>query len=107
MHGYWFTLTKFDYTYPNIDIGYCLEDLLGDISPDASEEEIASRLAAAGIDPDTAKKMVGAVKGGGSKLSVLGDKYFHLHVRIIVLPVITIWTWRYFNASAASAYITS
>jgi len=41
------------------------EDLLGDISPDASEEEIASRLAAAGIDPDTAKKMVGAVKGGG------------------------------------------
>merc|ERR1719382_1258155 len=40
-------------------------DILGDISPDASEEEIAVRLAAAGIDPETAKKMVGAVKGGG------------------------------------------
>merc|ERR1719219_226768 len=40
-------------------------DILGDISPDASEEEIAIRLAAAGIDSETAKKMVGAVKGGG------------------------------------------
>jgi len=42
-----------------------LRDILGDISPDASEEEIAARLAAAGIDSETAKKMVGAVKGGG------------------------------------------
>jgi len=42
-----------------------LRDILGDISPDASEEEIAARLAAAGIDSETAKKMVGAVKSGG------------------------------------------
>ena len=42
-------------------------DILGDLPADASEEEIASRLAAAGIDQETAKKMVGAVKSGGSK----------------------------------------
>jgi len=40
-------------------------DLLSGLSPNASEEEIASRLAAAGIDSETAKKMVGAVKSGG------------------------------------------
>merc|ERR1719228_1073027 len=40
-------------------------DILGDLSPDASEEEIQSRLAAAGIDPETAKTMAGAVRGGG------------------------------------------
>jgi len=42
-----------------------LRDILADISPDASEEEIAARFAAAGIDSETAKKMVGAVKSGG------------------------------------------
>jgi len=42
-----------------------LRDLLSGLSPNASEEEIASRLAAAGIDSETAKKMVGAVKSGG------------------------------------------
>merc|ERR1719225_112130 len=45
-----------------------LRDILADISPDASEEEIAARFAAAGIDSETAKKMVGAVKGGGRVL---------------------------------------
>jgi len=40
-------------------------DLLGDLPANASEEEIASRLAAAGITGDAAKQMMSAVKSGG------------------------------------------
>merc|ERR550532_1536505 len=42
-----------------------IRDLLGDLPADASEEEIAKRLAAAGISGDAAKQMMAAVKGGG------------------------------------------
>merc|ERR1711973_119274 len=40
-------------------------DLLGDLPANASEEEIESRLAAAGITGDAAKQMMSAVKSGG------------------------------------------
>jgi len=42
-----------------------IRDLLGDLPANASEEEIASRLAAAGITGDAAKQMMSAVKSGG------------------------------------------
>jgi len=44
-------------------------DLLGDLPANASEEEIASRLAAAGITGDAAKQMMSAVKSGGGAMS--------------------------------------
>jgi len=49
-----------------------IRDLLGDLPANASEEEIASRLAAAGITGDAAKQMMSAVKsgGGGARLLV-------------------------------------
>jgi len=42
-----------------------IRDLLGDLPANASEEEIESRLAAAGITGDAAKQMMSAVKSGG------------------------------------------
>ena len=68
-------------------------DILGDISPDASEEEIAIRLAAAGIDKETAKKMVGAVKGGGSK-----SEFFYENISFNSLHVQSILTTRVIHA---------
>merc|ERR1711973_897602 len=41
-----------------------IRDLLGDLPANASEEEIESRLAAAGITGDAAKQMMSAVKSG-------------------------------------------
>merc|ERR1719300_1304853 len=46
-----------------------IRDLLGDLPANASEEEIASRLAAAGITGDAAKQMMSAVKSGGGAMS--------------------------------------
>ena len=54
-------------TPQDIDTHSSSGDILGDLPPDASEEEIQSRLAAAGIDPETAKSMAGAVRGGGGR----------------------------------------
>jgi len=44
-------------------------DLLGDLPANASEEEIASRLAAAGVTGDAAKQMMSAMKSGGGAMS--------------------------------------
>jgi len=44
-------------------------DLLGDLPANASEEEIASRLAAAGVTGEAAKQMMSAMKNGGGAMS--------------------------------------
>merc|ERR1719245_2489888 len=50
-------------------------DVLGDLPADASEEEIAKRLAAAGITGEAAKQMMAAVKGGGRLLVQSGGSF--------------------------------
>ena len=60
-------INHYDPTPQDIDPHSSSGDILGDLPPDASEEEIQSRLAAAGIDPETAKSMAGAVRGGGGR----------------------------------------
>jgi len=48
-----------------------VRDLLGDLPANASEEEIASRLAEAGVTGEAAKQMMSAMKnGGGARLLV-------------------------------------
>jgi len=49
-------------------------DVLGDLPADASEEEIAKRLAAAGITGDAAKQMMAAVKGGGPNMEEMRER---------------------------------
>merc|ERR1712106_1192096 len=46
-----------------------LRDILGDLPADASDEEIAARLKAAGLSDSDAKMMMKATKGKGSNLS--------------------------------------
>ena len=61
-------------------------DLLGDLPANASEDEIAARLAAAGVSGEAAKKMMSAVKagGGGRKYYRVSYKYsLYLMLRIL------------------------
>lgn len=51
-----------------------IRDILGDLPADASEEEIAKRLAAAGITGDAAKQMMAAVKGGGPNMEEMRER---------------------------------
>ena len=97
-HDGWFSLTALITSPLYSDTELSSGDILGDLPADASEEEIATRLAAAGIDKETAKKMVGAVKGGGSKSEFFLKKIFEMilstsHMQQLLSFRKKKWTW--------------